>query len=443
MKKHFTLSRLTGILFGLLLLSGLSGCSFTELGITSRDAASNITETKTSEPAANFIAEPISTPEPTPIPTPEPTPPPEATLMALGDNLMHMGIVNTGRRSDGTYNYDFLFEDLSDFIAQADISVINQETIFGGNHLGYSGYPYFNSPTEVGDAIIDSGFDIVLQATNHTLDQKQSGVEHCLSYWKNHPEILMIGLHDKYEENTPIEDRIPLITANGITFAVLNYTYGPNAEILPSYAKGCMDILCDYNPSNGALDFTKINPQVLEEIEAADRLADAVIVFPHWGVEYSTAPSKYQQQFARQMTEAGADVIIGAHPHVVQPVEWITSENGNECLCYYSLGNYVSTQKDPISMLENMAWVTFRKTDEGTYVVKESSGSIPLVCQYSAGPLRFQAIYLLEEYTQESADKHGIRQWGQKNLYVEDLKKWSAEILGDSVKSAAELTGLR
>ena len=113
MKKHFTLSRLTGILFGLLLLSGLSGCSHTELGITSRDAASNITETRTSEPAANFIAEPISTPEPTPIPTPEPTPPPEATLMALGDNLMHMGIVNTGRRSDGTYNYDFLFEDLS------------------------------------------------------------------------------------------------------------------------------------------------------------------------------------------------------------------------------------------------------------------------------------------------------------------------------------------
>lgn len=440
-------SKLRVIIMTMAFLLLMAGCEMSgETLSASVDKSTDPSSAVQGEPI--FTATPIETPEPTPDPTPEPTPRPEATLMALGDNLMHMGIVSTGKQMDGSLNYDFLFEDLSDFIDKADISVINQETIFGGNELGFSGYPYFNSPTEVGDAIIKAGFDVVLQATNHTLDQKQAGVEHCMNYWKEHPEILMIGLHDRYEDEdgNPLEakDRIPLLEVNGITFAMLNYTYGPNYEILPAYARGRMDVLCAWDQNNGHIDFTSINPQVLEEIAAADEIADVVVVFPHWGAEYVTSPTKYQQKFAKAMTEAGADVIIGAHPHVTQPVEWITSDNGNECLCYYSLGNYVSTQQDPISMLENMAWVTFQMTDDGSVIIdRDRTGSIPLVMQYSSGPLRFKAIYLLEEYTQDIADKHGVRNWGHKNLYVTDLWDWTHEIMGDSVKTAYELTGLR
>lgn len=437
------------LLFCLITLLFHAGCSTT--------AKQDPSDLPAPSPSAVIEAQPIFTPTPiesvaptpeaTPEPTPEPTPTPEATLMALGDNLMHMGIVGTGKQADGTRNYDFLFEDLSDFIQAADVSVINQETIFGGNDLGFSGYPYFNSPTEVGDAIINAGFDVVLQATNHTLDQKQAGVEHCLNYWKEHPEILMTGLHERLEneDGTPVDakERIPVLTVNGIRIAFLNYTYGPNAEVLPKFARGMLDVLCEWNRNTGAINFTALDPQVLEDISAADEIADAVVVFPHWGTEYSTTPSKYQKTFAKQMAEAGADLIIGAHPHVTQPVEWVTGDNGNECLCYYSLGNYVSTQQDPISMLENMAWVTFRMTDNGVVIDRERTGSIPIVCQYSSGPLRFKAIYLLEEYTQDVADTHGIRSWGHKNLYVDDLWKWSDEILGDSVKPAFELTGLR
>jgi len=419
----------------------LTGCTIPGGDVTQTPSPEATSQAVQSNPIVT--AEPIKTPEP----TPEPTPDPVVTLMAVGDNLMHMGIVTTGKQSDGTLNYDFLFEDIKDFLDLADISVINQETIFGGNDLGFSGYPHFNSPTEVGDAIIKAGFDVVLQASNHTLDQKQAGVEHCLNYWKQHPEILMIGLHERYEDEEgnqlPASERIPLIERNGITFAVLNYTYGPNFETIPGYARGRFDVLCNWNEKNGALDFTTIHPQVLEEIAAAKEIADVVVVFPHWGAEYITTPSKYQRKFAQQMTEAGADLIIGAHPHVTQPVEWITADNGNECLCYFSLGNYVSTQQDPISMLENMAWVTFRKTADGVIIDGEKTGSIPIVCQYSSGPLRFKNIYLLEEYTQDIADKHGIRSWGHKNLYVDELWQWTGEILGDSVKSAYDLTGLR
>ena len=121
-------------------------------------------------------------------------------------------------------------------------------------------------------------------------------------------------------------------------------------------------MLCDVDESNGRIDFETLNKQVLLDISEAKTLADIVIVCPHWGTEYSTTPSSTQEKFAMQMTEAGADIIIGTHPHVVQPVKWIEATNGNRALCYYSLGNYVSTQKNGQSMLEGMAWITFHVT---------------------------------------------------------------------------------
>ena len=181
------------------------------------------------------------------------------------------------------------------------------------------------------------------------------------------------------------------------------------------------------------IDFTTLNPQVIADIEKADALADVVLVFPHWGTEYVTTPSSYQKEFARQMAEAGADIIIGTHPHVVEPIEWVEADNGNKALCYYSLGNYVSTQKDAISMLEGMAWVTFRATAGSVTIDTEKTGVIPLVCQYKSGPVRFDHIYLLEDYTQELADAHGIRGYGGVSLKADKLKEWSKEIFGDFV----------
>jgi len=117
-------------------------------------------------------------PEPIEIPVFEER---EITLMAVGDNLMHMGIVHTGKMQDGTYDYSFLYEGIEDFLEVADIKIINQETILGGNELGFSGFPAFNSPTEVGDAIAKAGFNVVLHASNHTADKGISGLKNCIS----------------------------------------------------------------------------------------------------------------------------------------------------------------------------------------------------------------------------------------------------------------------
>jgi len=367
-------------------------------------------------------------PSPTPVPTEEPFEEYDITLMALGDNLMHMGIVNTGKKEDGSYDFSFLFENISEFLAVADIKVTNQETIFAGNELGFSGFPTFNSPTQVGDAIAAAGFNVVLHATNHAADQGLAGIQHCASFWEQYPDILMAGISG---EETSSD--IPYLTVGEITFAILNYTYGPNLATFPPALRGHLNMLCDYDSATGAINFTALHPQVTEDIRTAKENADIVIVFPHWGTEYQSTASVYQRKFAKEMAEAGADLIIGTHPHVPQPIEWITAENGNRTLCYYSLGNYVSTQKQTACMLEGMAWVTFHVTEDKVFIAEENTGVLPLVCHYKSGPVRLEAVYPLEDYTEEMALRHGIWNYGGVPLHLEDLQAQCQEVFADMV----------
>ena len=362
----------------------------------------------------------------------------DITLMAVGDNLLHMGIVNTGIQSDGSYDYSFLFENISVYLDKADIKVINQETIFAGNELGFSGFPTFNSPTEVGDAIAAAGFNVVLHATNHAADQGIKGIEHCVSFWEQYPEVLVTGIAG----DEPVLD-IPLVEIGDIKFAILNYTYGPNSETIGPSLRKHLNMLCNYDEKTGRIDFTTLNPKVTEDIVAATEVADIVIVFPHWGTEYKTTPSKYQIKFAQEMAEAGADLIIGTHPHVPQPVEWITAENGNRTLCYYSLGNYVSTQKRAECMLEGMAWVTFHVSEDGIKISDKNTGILPMVCQYTGG-FRLENVYFLEEYTEEMALRHGIRKYEEGVvLHLADLQKQSQDTFGSMVLTKSEALGQR
>lgn len=380
-------------------------------------------------PAQPDVAQSTQTPVPSPTPSPEPAfKEYDISLMALGDNLMHMGIVNTGKKKDGTYDFSFLFEDIADFLSRADIKIINQETIFAGNDLGFSGYPKFNSPTEVGDAIAAAGFNVVLHATNHAADQNIEGLINCASFWKKYSDILTPGIHEE-----EIYGEIPLLTIGDITFAILNYVYAPNAQVIDKSLQGHLDMLCDYDRQTGAIRFTALNPQVTEDIRTAKELADIVIVCPHWGAEYQSEPSKYQQKFAAEIAEAGADLIIGTHPHVPQPVEWLTTTDGRKVLCYYSLGNYVSTQDKKECLLGGMAWVTFHVTEDDIFIENETTGMLPIVCHYTCPPLRLKKIYLLEEYTEDLAVTHGIAYHSEEevNLHLVDLEQQCSQTFGD------------
>ena len=368
----------------------------------------------------------ISTELETEIVNPEPEKQ-KLRLMMLGDNLMHLSLVFSGNQLDGSRNYDMLFEPIKDYLALADIKITNQETIFGGNHLGFSGFPYFNSPTELGDSIAKAGFNVVLHATNHAADKGINGIYHTLNFWEKYPDILVTGIFKNANEEN---QDIGLTTVDGVTFAILNYTYSPNLSALPKDIQGHLGMLCNWDRNTGRIDMTTLHPDVLTDIAKAKEMADVVVVCPHWGTEYTFVPSTYQKKFAKQMTEAGADLIIGTHPHVIQPVEWVKGNNGTEALCFYSLGNYVSSQYDPESMLEAMAWVTFEVTEDSVTILESETGAIPMVYQYKENN-RFENVYFLDEYTEELAKQHWIHHNGGTTHTYENLKNWAEQVLGE------------
>lgn len=309
------------------------------------------------------------------------------TLLTLGDNLLHMPVVNSGKKEDGTYDYTHIFAKLQPRIKNADIAVIGQETVFGGEELGYSGYPMFNSPSDMGKTLVKEGFDVVLHASNHILDRRAEGVENTLEFWSKYPDMLILGINETAKE----KETVDIIEKKGAKLAMLNYTYSTNGMVLPEGK----EYLVNY------IDEEKIK----SDAEYAEKNADFTIAFMHWGTEYSTKPDEAQKALAEKMCEWGVDLIVGSHPHVIEPLEWVESENGNRMLVYYSLGNFVSRQLEAVNLLGGMADVTLKY--DGETVAIESYEFVPIVTHYDRTYTDF-AVYTLDSYTNELAAQHGV-----------------------------------
>ena len=309
------------------------------------------------------------------------------SILTLGDNLLHMPVVNSGLKKDGSYDYSHIFAKLQPRIREADIAVIGQETPFGGKEFGYSGYPMFNSPSEMGKTLVKEGFDVVLHASNHILDKQAKGVENTLEFWNKYPDTLVLGINESPEE----KETVDIIEKKGAKLAMLNYTYGTNGMVLPQGK----EYLINY------IDEDKIS----KDVKYAESNADFTIAFMHWGTEYSTKPDEEQKKLAEKMCEWGVDLIIGSHPHVIEPMEWIESENGNRMLVYYSLGNFVSRQLEAVNLLGGMADVTLRY--DGKAVEIERYEFVPIVTHYDRNYTDF-AVYTLESYDNDLASGHGV-----------------------------------
>lgn len=331
------------------------------------------------------------------------------SLVAVGDNLIHNSVLKSGRINDSTYNFDRLFDVMRDDFQEADIAIINQETILGGDFRPYDGYPNFNSPNELGDAIVKSGFDVVLQASNHTLDVGTQGVLNCIEYWKKQDDITYLGINDSQEER----EMIRVIERNGIRIALLNYTYGLNGRILPKDKPYLVNLI----------DTTMIK----SDLEKAEILADFTIVFPHWGVEYVYKPNKEQTSLAKMMVRYGADLIIGTHPHVLQPIEWIETSNGNKALCYYSLGNYTSGQKATPRVLGGMAKIELKRINDSVFI--NNAGVVPLITHYEwVNGTSLHQTYKLSEYTERLEKRHSLNYY-DSTFSVKTLKDLSEQIV--------------
>ncbi len=357
-----------------------------------------LTPAATSTPTPTQTPVPTFTPIPTPTntPTPTPTPVPSVNITMIGDVLLHSRIEQYSVQEDGSYNFDAIFANTLEESQTADLAIVNQEVILGGIALGVSGYPSFNAPFEVGDALVAAGYDVVLHATNHALDKGKKGLLNCLDFWeKNYPEVGVLGINDSIEN----QNTIFVIEKEGIRIAILNYTYGTNGITMPKDMLYAVNMLKE--------------DKVIADLQAADSLADFVIVCPHWGTEYRLQPDKSQKKWTELFLEYGADLVLGTHPHVIEPIEWFTNETtGDTMLVYYSVGNFVnwtSGKGDGVAnrMVGGMANVTIQMDEEGKAYISEY-GVTPVVC-HPEKKTNGITVYLLKEYTEELAERNAIR----------------------------------
>ena len=326
--------------------------------------------------------------------TPEVIEPPSVQIVMVGDMLMHGRVMESGLRENGSYNFDHLFENVKDTIENADLALVNQETILGGTELGLSGYPAFNSPYELGDSLVTAGFDVILHATNHTLDKGKTGVLNCMNFWDtNYPDITYLGINKSQEEQ---DNNIFIYEQDEIEIAILNYTYGTNGIKTPDD----MPYIVNY------MDEEKI----IKDLQYANENADFTIVCPHWGTEYVLTATDSQKKWANIFLENGADLVIGTHPHVIEPVEMLTDEKGNEMLVYYSIGNYVNGtsgtgEGTTNRMVGGIADVTI-SLDENNKAYIEAYDVIPIVCHID--DKTEYTVYYLSDYTEELAKENHI-----------------------------------
>ena len=283
------------------------------------------------------------------------------SLVMVGDALLHSSVYKDGFK-DGVYNFTSQLEYIKPIIQDYDLAFYNQESILGGTELGLSDYPTFNSPWEFGDAMVDAGFNMVSLANNHTMDRGEKAILNSCEYWKN-KDVLASGSYCSKEDSETVQIR----EKNGIKYTLLAYTYGTNGISVPQGKDYLVNL---YSDEKAKSDIKKVRDKV-----------DLLMVSMHWGTEYRTEPTEEQKRQAEYLSSLGVDIIIGTHPHVIQPITYI-----DDTLVIYSLGNFISAQStnnDYNTMVELMTSIDVIKEEkDGEVTIKLENLNNELLFNY-------------------------------------------------------------
>lgn len=344
------------------------------------------------------------------------------TFVAVGDNLPDEDIGSyaddcAGKKGDGDYDYTPIYQYIKPLVEAADLAYMKQETHCGGDDIGPKGYPSFNTTDQMADAVIDTGFDLIGSASNHCYDWGYFGAnKHSRELWAS-KEVAYTGTATSEEQ----AQQLAIVQRNGITFCLLDYTYGVNAyeeEDLPAGTTNFID-----------------KDRITADVQRAKEVADVVLVAMHWGEENQTYASEYQMQYAKILTDLEVDVVLGSHPHVIGPVEWQTSASGHKTLIAYSLGNFLSNHETPDgdNQLEGMLSCTFIKDGEAGTISIEDVLWTPLVNHNVKGEY---AVYPVSQYTAELAARNPV--FGGKDISKEG---WSKDPLTWLVEHTQKVVG--
>lgn len=314
------------------------------------------------------------------------------SFLAAGDNLLHSGIYNDARERAGGSGYDFLpiYNAIIQRVQSADFSMINQETVFTGDSP--SSYPSLNAPQQAVKALADMGFDIISLANNHCLDKGGTGLAKSMTYLDSLKNVIRLGGYFK-KNNDALKIRV--IEKNGIKIALLAYTTFTNGNI-PS----------DYD-SSGVYVPWAVESNIIDDMNRAKTKADAILVFMHWGEEETFTVTDKQKKLAQLLADNGADIIIGAHPHVIQSIEYIESKDGKMIPCAYSLGTLISNMATEQNMLSVLLSFDFVKDPDSGEITVENLMADPYVFYYDMN-YRQSALYRITDFTNSLANTHGV-----------------------------------
>lgn len=302
----------------------------------------------------------------------------QASLSSVGDILIHTPVFNSVKSADNVYDFNPIFKYIVPYMEKYDYNIANLEVSLGGTENGrtYSGYPLFNCPDSIIDAAKYMGSDMLLLSNNHTYDCGYQGFIRKIGIIENS------GLEYSGVAKDNTQKLYSIVNVNGIKIGIINYTY-ETVSTVPG-TKAINGIPIDSQVANliNSFDYNNLDVFYADIEEKMSQMkadgAEVIVVYPHWGDEYDLDGNVYQDAMAQKMCDLGVDVIIGGHPHVVEPVRTFTSEiSGKRTVCLYSLGNFISNQRRHLMGLktgnteDGMIFVTnFEKYGDGTVIVK-------------------------------------------------------------------------
>lgn len=334
------------------------------------------------------------------------------TFMGVGDNLLHDVIFYNNDRTLKEIDYNSIYANISNY-TKADINYINYETICAGTETGLSlgGYPAFNGPTGFNDAVANAGFNWFSLCSNHTYDRGIEGVLAELNYIKtNQPQVTVTGAYSTAEEaNTPT-----VVEINGIKVGLASYCYGFEGEPIGTDEANWMV---------NRIDEGKIR----SDMAVLNEVSDVQIVTMHWGTEYHTEQNEEQEYYAHLLNELGVEVIVGAHPHVIEPVEWIHGEE-QDTLCYYSLGNLISAQNANDNMIGGMANFTVTYDFDAKKATVTNATFIPTITYYDSSYNNYQ-LYTIKEWNDDLAASHEVTVVENQDLTKGYVQQYVSEVM--------------
>lgn len=392
-----------GIFIALIAAISLSACSLFEpanpVGGDENESSQTGTSTSNADTTtATTTTEPVVVTEPSVV-----------RFIAAGDNLIHGSLFLQAEKyakEKGLEGYDptYQYELIAKYIPLADIAVLNQETPLCGDVYAPSNYPLFSTPTDYGRHMVKLGFDVFNHATNHIIDKGEGGAIATMDFWDTQPDATVVGVYRDEEDM----NNIRTVEKNGLTFSFLGFTFSTNGLNLP--ASSPVEII-----------YTHEEDKMYDQIKRAREVSDVVVVNVHWGIEGAYEPNYVQVDLAQKFADWGADVILGTHPHVLQPIVTIDAADGRKVLCFYSLGNLISSQ----NLTGPMAGGLFDFTVSRSYDEDGNPGPIefsniavmPIVTHYEANVANLRIIPF-KDYTPELANKHGLLPvWGVPYSY--------------------------